>query len=131
MFAKRVFLIAGIYGLLILPPHYFLEEKIGRDTPPAITHPEFFYGFVGVALAWQVAFLIISRDPVRYRLMMLPGILEKLGFGVAALVLYGQGRLAAPMLAAGIGDLVFAALFAVALVKTPNSPGSQVSDRVT
>jgi len=118
MFAKRLFLIAGIYGLLILPPHYFLEEKIGRDTPPAITHPEFFYGFVGVALAWQVAFLIIARDPVRYRLMMIPGILEKLGFGVAALVLYANGRLAVPMLAAGIGDLVFAVLFAVAFVQT-------------
>jgi hypothetical protein len=117
-FAKRVFLIAGVYGLLILPPHYFLEEKIGRDTPPAITHPEFFYGFVGVAIAWQVAFLIIARDPVRYRLMMIPGILEKLGFGVAALVLYAQGRLAAPMLAAGSGDLVFAALFAVAFIQT-------------
>jgi hypothetical protein len=116
--AKRVFLIAGIYGLLILPPHYFLEAKIGRDTPPAITHPEFFYGFVGVAIAWQVAFLIIARDPVRYRLMMIPGILEKLGFGVAALVLYGQGRLAAPMLAAGLGDLVFAVLFAVAFAQT-------------
>ena len=118
MFAKRLFLIAGIYGLLILPPHYFLEEKIGRDTPPAITHPEFFYGFVGVALAWQVAFLIIARDPVRYRLMMIPGILEKLGFGVAALVLYAQKRLAVPMLAAGIGDLVFAALFVVAFMQT-------------
>jgi hypothetical protein len=118
MFARRVFLIAGIYGLLILPPHYLFEEKIGRDTPPAITHPEFFYGFVGVAIAWQVAFLIIARDSVRYRLMMLPGILEKLGFGVAALVLYAQGRLAVPMLAAGIGDLVFAALFAAAFIQT-------------
>jgi hypothetical protein len=118
VFARRLFLIAGIYGLLILPPHYFLEAKIGRDTPPAITHPEFFYGFVGVAIAWQVAFLIIARDPVRYRLMMIPGILEKLGFGVAAIVLYAQQRLAMPMLAAGLGDLVFAALFALAFVQT-------------
>ena len=128
MFAKRVFLIAGIYGLLILPPHYFLEEKIGRDTPPAITHPEFFYGFVGVATAWQVAFLIIARDPVRYRLMMIPGILEKLGFGVAALVLYAQGRLAAPMLAAGLVDLVFAALFAISYAQTgKDAPNNELA----
>jgi hypothetical protein len=50
--------------------------------------------------------------------MMIPGILEKLGFGVAAIVLYAQQRLAMPMLAAGLGDLVFAALFALAFVQT-------------
>lgn len=43
------------------------------------------YGFIGVAAAWQVAFLLIAQDPLRYRLLILPGILEKLGFGVAAL----------------------------------------------
>lgn len=118
MFAKRVFLIAGIYGLIVLAPQYFLEERIGRETPPAITHPEFFYGFTGVALAWQIAFLIISRDPVRYRLIMIPGILEKLGFGLAAVALYAKGRLDPMMLAAGCGDLIFAALFAAAFVQT-------------
>ncbi len=41
-FSKIVFLIAGIYGLLVLTPMYFLESKIGRDAPPAITHPEYF-----------------------------------------------------------------------------------------
>jgi hypothetical protein len=114
LYARRLFLIAGIYGLIVLPPMYFMERSIGEREPPAITHPEFFYGFVGVATAWQVAFLIIALDPVRYRLLMLPGILEKLGFGVAAIVLYAQGRLAAQMLAAGIGDLVFAVLFLAA-----------------
>ncbi len=117
-FARRVFLVAGIYGLIVLVPQYFLERRIGVDTPPAITHPEFFYGFIGVALAWQVAFLVIARDPVRYRLMMLPGILEKASFGVAAIALYAQGRLAPIMLAAGCGDLVFAVLFAIAYWNT-------------
>jgi hypothetical protein len=39
-FAKRVFLIAGVYGVLVLAPQYFLEARIGRDFPPPITHPE-------------------------------------------------------------------------------------------
>jgi hypothetical protein len=92
---------------------------IGREHPPAISHAEFFYGFIGVALAWQIAFLIIARDPVRYRLMMLPGILEKVSFGVAALVLYAQDRLMGGMLIGGIIDLAWAALFAEAFRRTP------------
>src|SRR5258706_15256646 len=91
-FAKIVFNVAGIYGLLVLPPHYFMEAKIGQEHPPAITHPELFYGFVSVALAWQVAFLIIARDPVRYRLIMLPGILEKWGFAAGGIVLIASHR---------------------------------------
>ena len=124
LFAKRVFLIAGIYGLIVLVPQYFLEAKTGRDYPPAITHPEFFYGFTGVALAWQVAFLIIARDPVRYRLMMIPSMLEKISFGVAAIVLFAQGRLAPLLLAAGIGDLLWCAAFVVAFQRTRVEPAT-------
>ena len=76
--ARITFLIAGIYGLIVLTPLYFLEGTIARQTPPPITHVEFFYGFIGAALAWQVVFLLIARDPARYRLMMLPSILEKI-----------------------------------------------------
>jgi hypothetical protein len=61
IFARRLFLLAGIYGILVLAPQYFLEAKLGQDYPPPITHPEQFYGFIGVALAWQAAFLLISR----------------------------------------------------------------------
>jgi hypothetical protein len=117
-FARRVFLIAGIYGLLVLLPQYFLEEKTGRDFPPAITHPEYYYGFVGVAIAWQIAFLLMARDPARYRLMMIPAIVEKASFGIAAVVLYLLGRLNAQMLAAGLIDLLLGALFVVAFVRT-------------
>ena len=30
-FASRVFAIAGIYGILVLAPQYFLEERLSRD----------------------------------------------------------------------------------------------------
>jgi len=117
-FAERVFRLAAIYGILVLLPQYFMEERIGRDFPPPITHPEHFYGFIGVALAWQVVFLIIARDPVRYRPIMLAAILEKLAFGGAALALFLAQRLAPSVLAAGLVDLVLAGLFLAAYRKT-------------
>ena len=124
IFARRTFLIAGIYGLLALLPMYFLEGRIGRDAPPPITHPEFFYGFLGVAVAWQVAFLVIARDPVRFRPLMLPAVLEKASFGLPAIALWLGGRLAAPMLAAGLIDLALGILFVVAFLRTAPSPVS-------
>ena len=117
-FSKNVFRVAGIYGLLVLTPLYFLADRIGRDAPPALTHPEYFYGFVGVALAWQVVFLVLSTDPVRYRSMILPSILEKISFGIPSLVLFSKGRLAASTLAVGSVDWIFAILFAAAYFKT-------------
>lgn len=117
-FAKNVFLVAGIYGLLVLTPLYFIEGAIGRQTPPAITHPEFFYGFVGVGLAWQVLFLVLSSDPVRYRPMIIPSILEKVGYGMELIVLYVQHRVALSTLAIGSGDWIFAFLFLAAYFKT-------------
>lgn len=109
---------AGAYGLLVLLPQYFLEQRTGRDYPPAITHPEFYYGFVGIAAAWQVLFLIIALDPVRYRLMMLPSMLEKASFGIAVLVLCLQQRIHAALVPFALLDLVLGALFLVAFRKT-------------
>jgi hypothetical protein len=117
-FAKIVFRLAGIYGLLVLAPMYFLESKIGRDTPPAITHPEFFYGFVGVALAWQFVFLVLSTDPVRYRPIILPSIVEKISFGIPSFILFSEGRLASSTLAVASVDWVLAFLFLASYFKT-------------
>ena len=118
-FARRVFFIAGVYGLIVLAPQYFLETKTGHDFPPAITHPEYYYGFVGVALVFQLVFLIIARDPARYRAMMVPSILEKASFGVAAVVLYLQDRIPVLVLSFAAIDLLLGALFVVAYAKTP------------
>ncbi|GMU66290.1 MAG: hypothetical protein AMXMBFR36_25640 [Acidobacteriota bacterium] len=113
-FARRVFRIAAIYGILALAPQYFLEDKVGRDFPPPITHPEHFYGFVGVALAWQFLFLLIAKDPVRFRPAMPVAVVEKLAFGGAAVVLYALGRIPTAVLGVGLIDLVLAALFVAA-----------------
>jgi hypothetical protein len=119
VFARRVYSIAGVYGLVVLVPQYFMEARIARDMPPAITHPEYFYGFVGLAVAWQICFLLIARHPVRLRPLMPVTVLEKLAFGVPAIVLYAQGRLAGATLGFGILDLVLGALFVFAYRRTP------------
>ena len=116
--ARYSFLIAGVYGLLSLSPMYFLEAKNGRDFPPAITHPEFYYGFIGVALAWQVLFLVLSINPKRYRPMMIPAMLEKLSFAVPVIALFLQNRVAFLMVVAAVPDLIFLGLFVTAFIKT-------------
>ena len=120
-FARWTFLIAGIYGLLALLPMYFMETQFGVDNPPAITHPEFFYGFVGVAVAFQLVFIIISTDPQKYRPLMLAAIVEKFSFVVASAVLLLNGRLAGPILIGAGIDLVLGVLFFLAWVRTRSS----------
>jgi hypothetical protein len=122
-FARRVFTGAAVYGLVALLPQYFLEDRLNRDFPPAITHPEHYYGFIGIAIAWQLAFLVIARDPVRYRALMPLAMLEKLAFGGAAVALFALGRIAWPVLAVGVVDLVLAALFLAAYHMTPRASG--------
>ena len=118
-FARRVFLAAGIYGIAVLLPQYFMEDRIASDFPPAITHPEHYYGFIGVALAWQVLFLIVAGDPIRYRAAMIPSILEKVSFGVACVLLFMKGRLSSMILGFGVLDLIIGAFFVASYRITP------------
>lgn len=118
-FARLVFRIAGVYGLLVLLPQYFLEGKTGHDFPPPVTHPEFYYGFIGVAVVWQLLFLVLSGDPVRYRPMMVVAALEKLSFVIAVFVLYAQERVPTLLLFFALIDLLFGVLFLLAYMKTP------------
>jgi hypothetical protein len=113
-FARWVFYIAAVYGVITVAPLYFMEHMINRQNPPAITHPMFFYGFAGVTLAWQLLFFAIARQPVRLRPVIPFAVVEKLSFAIGALVLHRQGRLAPTDLwFAGI-DLALAALFLLA-----------------
>jgi hypothetical protein len=117
-FARAVFLIAGVYGLAVMVPLYFMEARIGREMPPAITHPEYFYGFAGVTLAWQLLFLVLSSDPLRYRPMMLPAIVEKVTYVVALAVLALQHRIPSIILIFGFLDGMLAVLFVSSYVVT-------------
>jgi hypothetical protein len=117
-FARVVFWIAAIWGVLVLSPLYFMFNIIGRQDPPPITHPGFYYGFVGAGLAWQIAFMIIATDPARFRPLMIAAIVEKFSYAIAMILLYQQNRLHSSDLTFAGADLLFGLLFVVAFART-------------
>jgi len=97
---------------------YFLESKLNTDYPPPISHPEYFYDFIGVTLAWQILFLVIARDPVRFRDVIPVAMLEKFSYVVAIVWLYALERVSGLVFTFGLIDLVFGVLFLVTYIKT-------------
>lgn len=124
-FARWVFYIAGGLGLVVIVAMYFSESMVNRDQPPAISHPEYYYGFAGVVLAWQIAFLIIGSDPVRFRPLMPAAMVEKFSFVIAMGVLYALERVHVNMVGAASMDLLLGVLFVIAYLKTPTPVTSQ------
>jgi len=118
-FARWVFLLSGTIGVLLILPPFFMEEQTGKDYPPPINHPEYYYGFFSVTLAYQLMFLVIGSDPIRYRLAMLPAFVEKGSFVIAIAVLYAQERVQPVWLGYAAVDATWLVLFVIAFVLTP------------
>src|SRR5579871_1767828 len=91
---------------------------IGRTDPPAITHLEYYFGFLNVTLAWQVAFFILARDPIRFRPMIVAAIAEKVLFFASIIVLRFFGLASTAECVAASPDLVLGGLFTIAYGKT-------------
>jgi hypothetical protein len=122
-FSKVVFLIAGIWGIIVLLPGYFTEQRFAAQFPPPVTHPEFYYGFYGVALAWQLAFLIIAGDPARFRGIIPAAVLEKLSYAGTIAALFATGRVGSVFAAFGLGDLIFGILFMICYARLHKPAG--------
>jgi hypothetical protein len=118
-FARVVFLVAGVWGIVVLIPLYFLVDLTGRQYAAPMDYPQFFYGFLSVAMAWQLAFLVIASSPARFRPLMIPSIVEKFGHVAGVAVLYGQGRLSVTDATAAGPDLLLGVFFIVAFAVTP------------
>lgn len=114
-FARRVFGIAGIYGLLVLIPQYLVEVGLPPMPRVHLSRPSDFYGFVGVALVWQFVFLLIASDPRRFKSLMPLAILEKLAFGMPVVLLFAAGRVPTAVLTFGAIDVLLACLFFLSL----------------
>lgn len=120
-FARWVFLIAGIWGVLVLTPMYFLYDRAGAGTSTAATNPDFYYGFASVAMAWQILFFFVSTNPTRYRPIIIPSLFEKFGYLATLAVLFTQNRVAPTLLPFAAADLVLGVLFVVAFFKLHGS----------
>jgi hypothetical protein len=118
-FARIAFIAAGVWGVVVLTPLYFLLDVTGRQYAAPTSYPHFFYGFLSVAMAWQIAFLVIGSDPVRFRPLMIAGVFEKFAHVAGVAVLYSQARISAADAMAAGPDLLLGLLFVAAFVKTP------------
>ena len=117
-FARWVYAISGIYGLVLLVPGLFLAHMV---TPP-LNHPEFYFGFYGTAIAWQIGFLLIASNPIRWRAWMPVTFVEKIGFFAPGLWLYQTHQL--PLGGPFYGSLidgVWLVLFVIAWLRTPRA----------
>jgi hypothetical protein len=119
--AKWIFLVAGILGLLSTIPLAFAEKVL------VVKQPEFFYGFVCLDICWQILYLFLCSDPVRYRPMMIPAFLAKVSGTVALTWLYLLGRVSSQWIAIGTVDGIFAVLFLAAFWATRNEPRKWVT----
>jgi hypothetical protein len=122
-FAQRLFLAAGIFGVVVVTPLFFLEKPLGQDHPPSSAHPEFYYGFACVTLAWQIVYLMMWRDPLRFRPILIPAIMGKTSFAISVLVLFAQKRTEAASVWAASIDLILAALFVWAFLALRGQKG--------
>ncbi len=108
-FARRVYIVAAVYGFLAVPAIYF------TDAPDP--HRLLYFAFAGIALVFQGVFLVIARDPVRYAAFLPLTVFEKISFGSPALAFWLRGQAANDMALGGAVDLVFAAIFIAAWLK--------------
>ena len=114
---------AGIFGLIVMIPMLFVEKLIVEIMPPAVNHPEFFYGFVILNICWQILYLILSRDPIRLRPMMIPSFFAKASGPIALLWLHFQGRISSQWITTIYMDAFFAILFLISYWITGRETG--------
>ncbi|MCB9420456.1 MAG: hypothetical protein H6667_11670 [Ardenticatenaceae bacterium] len=116
--ARWTFRTAGTFGLIVMVPMLFVEKLIEQIMPPAVNHPEFFYGFVILNICWQILYFYLAKDPIRFRPMMIPSFFAKVSGPVALVWLYLQGRISSQWITTTVLDGVFAGLFLVSFWAT-------------
>jgi hypothetical protein len=122
--ARWIFILAAAYGVPAMGSWYFVTPKIVWQAPSQ--QPEIYYGFAGLAVAWQVVFLLIAFNPLRYRpLMLLAAFGEKFLFS-GMLILLMHRHIARPHWRpfAAI-DFLLGVAFVIAFLITPDQEANR------
>jgi hypothetical protein len=119
-FAKWVFILAAVWGVLTVPPLYFAEPMMEARYGP-LFYPEWWYGMLTIILVFQLLYFLIGRDPVRLRPVMPVAILGKLGFASTLWTLYALGRTPLQVTLSGSPDLIWVVFFLIAYRRTPRT----------
>jgi len=119
-FARWTYGLAAAWGLLVLTPLLFLRRQIEAQTT-VFTHVEYFYGFLAVALVFQLVFLMVARDPVRFRPLMPLTALEKWSWGLVAWIAFAKGLTQTQVVFFATVDMALGLLFLVAWTRTPKA----------
>ena len=111
--ARWAFLMAGILGLLpAVPLVYAVVFDRQWLLPDMASMGLFFYGVLFQYICWQILYMVLARDPARFRPMMIPAFLSEVvaPLNTAWLYLYG----ARVWTATAVRFLSLASLFLVA-----------------
>lgn len=113
--AALVNLAVGV-GMAVTPAEVAVQLGVtGPGAPYVIT-------MVGMMIAvFGVGYAIVARDPTRNRGVAWIGIVGKLGAAGLAAAQFAQGLIPQSTFVLGMGDVVFAALFALFLWRGPRA----------
>jgi hypothetical protein len=96
-FARLAYLLAGLWGVVVIALGYASYVTGADQSLAAIARPEMIHGFFLTAMPWQLLFLVISRDPLRYNAVMPVTVLEKLPFAAITLAMFAKGQVSPTM----------------------------------
>lgn len=121
-FSRYVFLLAAFYGVCVLVPGFFAGGAGVSSSGSSPALPEFYFGFLSLAIVFQGMFVVIAIDPIKFRPFMLIAVFEKLSFFLVVVVLASSGRMSteSQYFLGGMIDGGLAALFLTAWLVTPS-----------
>ncbi len=116
VYYKNLFFIGGIWniagsllcwaGTVMFPAEF--SGIFGMETP-VVLFP--YHAMYGLIIGYGIGYTIVSRDITKNHGIVFMGILGKCLFFLACLITVSSSQANLLLLPAGIGDLVFAALF--------------------